>query len=654
MRIGTENVKRWGQLWLICFCALVAVLLWAGPEQVFAVNGPAIVGQPQNQEVNYPEEARFHVEAADPGSVATYEWFAVDESGEHRLDGTSATTDTLILPATDRSMSNLNFYCKITDRAGFSNTSQQASLTILNRAEEKMVLFVGDRAILPGEVLNLEEAGLGSGRITLEPDRINITFDHVLFQNQKMTFDRTLAPSQGISFVCPEPDSLEYYMHFLGECRLENTLYGRENEEGAITLEARFFCGEEKNKPLLILDGDGKTTVGGGYYQIYTDADLEIAANLTTNALGGNATCNGIHSAIFLVDEDVKLNLQVRGDGIAAEDDMRLFPGSVVSIESAAPHMGQRATSIAGILVCGSLYAEEASVSIRYTAQPENFLPYDQFLNHLCGISIDGAGDLNLNASDVSIELSAEEGEEPFLIRMSGILGDNRCALNMEGGSRLQIRTFVPQSREASGIRLGDSIRIEEDCSLTVDIAAQESAFGLDCARSIYLRDAAVAIRALAGAGKEAYGIVCEELEADYRERSKELHVLVSEGGVALAADTGERDIEIREYDPEYEATQLILSGRSKIAYPKKVGISRYSFHDIWEIRVSEVLFDLSGSEPVPAVEARITGSIHIAWIILSAIGAAAILGGAFYSVQRRRRREAGNQAEEEKEGGAE
>ena len=70
-------------------------------ETVYAEGGPVITKQPENVEVAYPDGASFHVEVADPDSVASYQWRLTDGYNLFVLEGTSAKTDTLVIPATE-------------------------------------------------------------------------------------------------------------------------------------------------------------------------------------------------------------------------------------------------------------------------------------------------------------------------------------------------------------------------------------------------------------------------------------------------------------------------------------------------------------------------------------------------------------------------
>ena len=116
--------------------------------------------------VTYPEGATFHVKVDNPDIVLSHQWYVSDSVGkEFKLDGSSATTDTLIVPSTEWSKSGLMFRCVIEDNQGHTTYTDPAYLTLANEEEDKTVLFIGEYALEPGDSLNLEDAALGEGTV---------------------------------------------------------------------------------------------------------------------------------------------------------------------------------------------------------------------------------------------------------------------------------------------------------------------------------------------------------------------------------------------------------------------------------------------------------------------------------------------------------
>ena len=123
-------------LLLLTLTLLAVLALFSAP----AWAEPVITAQPADAEVNYPDGATFHVEVADKASVASWQWFASDGYSSYTLNGVSAKTDTLVIPATDQNPNDLWFCCKITNKDGSFVFTDDACLHIANVDENKPVL----------------------------------------------------------------------------------------------------------------------------------------------------------------------------------------------------------------------------------------------------------------------------------------------------------------------------------------------------------------------------------------------------------------------------------------------------------------------------------------------------------------------------------
>ena len=151
--------------------------------------------QPENVDVEYPAGASFHIEVSDPERVASYQWIASDGYTDFVLDGVTATTDTLVIPATEQDNNDLYYRCAITDIDGNLIESEPGVLRNPDRYEDRTVLYVGDHAVVPGQRLDLASTTLGSGTVIFERDGTTITLDNVHLSTATMTFDTQLSPS---------------------------------------------------------------------------------------------------------------------------------------------------------------------------------------------------------------------------------------------------------------------------------------------------------------------------------------------------------------------------------------------------------------------------------------------------------------------------
>lgn len=117
-----------------------------------------ITGQPESVQVNYPDGAEFHVEVNDPELVESWQWKLKDVAGNvFVLEGNSAKTDTLVIPCTSQYANPEELVCTITDINGNVIETEPAVIEVMNKEEDKTVLYVGDYAIEPGEELDLSE-----------------------------------------------------------------------------------------------------------------------------------------------------------------------------------------------------------------------------------------------------------------------------------------------------------------------------------------------------------------------------------------------------------------------------------------------------------------------------------------------------------------
>ena len=552
------QTRTLGTLFGVMLAAVLALAVL--PGSAYAADGPSITLQPKDTAVNYPDGASFHVEVADPGSVKSWQWIASDGGSEFTLDGVSAHTDTLVIPATTQDDPDMFYCCVITDKDGKTVTSDPARLSVQNREEDKTVLYVGDHAVEPGEKLDLSKTTLGSGTVEFAADGVNITFRDIRISNAVTTYDGTLSPSMGLFLERRNSTAQEYYFHFLGDCQITDTYYDPAYNSAGVVVNAFFACKDDANAPTIIIDGDGKLTLRGGSNQIYTDANIELAADLTTDVYGSYFN-DGITCRNLLIDEKVHVKLNVNGTAVHTDGDFRLFDGAVLDISSSSPHVSVGPTTKSMCFIVGSMYAKGAQINIKGRAEVKNFVPYHAFVATMSGILLAGEGGVNADNTAISIELTAEHSDEDYTMNFCGISGaGEQNWVNLSNGSKLDISIQTPEVNGVVGVAVGGIFEAEKDCKVNIDLLGSGEVIALEADRAFKLTDAAVETKVESKTGDAAFGIVCGEAEITMNQAGVRLHS-TAKNGVALAADTGtHEDVDVK-YVPNYKSEKIKLHG---------------------------------------------------------------------------------------------
>ncbi|MBR3719504.1 MAG: hypothetical protein IKN20_06530, partial [Firmicutes bacterium] len=423
----------------------------------YAEGGPVITKQPESVEVNYPDGASFHVEVADPDSVASYQWQLTDGHSLFTLKGSSAKTDTLVIPSTQQDDPVMAVSCIITGKDGTVVESEPATIEIRNGEEDKTVLYVGDHAVEPGETLDLADTSMGSGKVSFSDDGVNVTFDRFEMDNSVMLYDRQLAAGCGLYLVRRNSEAPEYVFTFNGDCSINNTFYDAEYNSGGIDLNAFFRSGDQTDHPTIVLKGgvNGSLTLKGGSNAIYTDGNVDVDLFLKCEP-NGNIFMDGIRCHTLILEKEALAELQTNGTGVFTLGDLRLFQGASLNIHStpAPPSVGAAAKNL--IMLGGSLYAEDnAGISIDGFADPKRF-PEGKYLAMMNGVSLEGPNStINLKNSYLNIYLHADKADEPFAINFNGIIGNEiNNSLAMDGGT-IHVTVEAPQVEGCAAVVLG-------------------------------------------------------------------------------------------------------------------------------------------------------------------------------------------------------
>lgn len=593
-----------------------------------------IVSQPVDVEVNYPGGASFSVGVSDPSLVKSYQWIISDGYSDFVLDGTSAATDTLVIPSTMQDDPDLYARCVITGTDGEVIESEPAVMHVLNGEEEKPVLYVGDRALEPGQTMNLAAVGLGSGRVSFNLDARTITFEDVNFTNEAMTYDRRLSPGLAIFFMYRNSPELEYYIELKGDNVFTNTFFDKEYNSAGIVLNTYFGSGDNPNPPTIYIRGDGSLELNGGSHAIYSDAHVEIDAAVSTQT-DGEVYLDAVTARGIFVEGNARLSLDCNGTALRANEDLRIFPGAVIDIASSAPRVGVGATAKSIVSVDGSIYMDGATMTIRGKADPARFVPHGTMVANFTGISY--GGDFDLRTSTVNIEMTELESDEDFSISCYGISGDGpSSALTLTGKSHVGVKLDVPTTPFTGGIALGGLLDADEGSTVEVNVTSAGETLGVMSDRAVTLNDASL-ISTVASTSAEAttYGVACAGLKVEYSVHGQRLRS-TAKNGIALAVDTGEHgDFTVkpaRDYIPKF----IDIVGPAVCTRPTAAQINLVGTPGYGETIKAETIYESSNMDK-PASEVEIAIPDPGGSVVAIGIVSAAAVGLAIYLITRKK-----------------
>ena len=621
------------------FTAVSAASVCLGGLQVYASDAPLeITVQPQDAEVSYPDGAEFHVEVSQPENVSSYQWEVTDGYNVFVLKGSSASTDTLVVPSTTQDDPELVFHCIITDIFGNTTVSREAHLTKNNAEEDKTVLFVGDYAVEPGEALDVSETGMGSGRIIFDRNGYDITLNHVTIDNTVMTYDRQIAPSLGFLLERRNSEVDEYYFHLDGDCHLTNTFFDTDYNNGGVTFNAYFASKDKNNHPAVVIDGDGTLYIKGGSNYIYTDGELDLYTDVVGET-GGDFFTDGITCHNLYVEKDTSLTLNVNGTAIHTEGDLYTYENAVLDIKSTPARVSVGPTVKDISFIMGSVHSVGSKINISVYGDPDRFVPYGQYLMMANAIGLNGTGAIYADGTEITIEMTAGESDEPFAGNFGGISGaETGNTLDLAKGSKVNIKIDAPQVSGCSAVNLGGKIILENDTELISDVNGAGETFGMIAGLNLQINDAVLDSKVVSSTGEAVYGVVCGEADIDLTEKEFYFHS-VAEGGIAFAADTGERSDDEIPFEEGYEPQVIKFSGKAAVVTPAKNVISVHGVPGYGSLIRAETVFDKADTSK-PASEVMIGIPESGGAVIYGILAAAALAGAVFIFLRRGKKQE--------------
>lgn len=580
-----------------------------------------ITQQPEDREVTYPDGAEFSIKVDHPENVKSYQWELRVYSNDNAeafstftLDGTSASTDTLIVPSTEYSFHTHYFRCIVTDLRGKKHVSDEAAMTPTNATEQKPVLYVGEYALEPGDTLDLSTTDAGSGIVKYDENSFDVTFENLDINNNSVVYDSTNASSFGIFLSArddiPVEERLEYRMHFKGLCKIINTYFDKEENEGGVCVNTYFNTGSESVKPTLIIDGDDMITVCGGRNSFYVgNGNIELNADIRTIPLGTNY-CDGITANNIIIGEGVKADINACGAAlIARESDIRIMNGAVININAIAPHISKGLASVSVIRSPESIYMDGAEMNISGKSVPETTVPYGSPIAMYSGLVYFNT--LSLKDSKLNIELGSRNCPEKYSNNFYGISGDDFSRISLQDGSSINIDINVPKVFGATGIAVGGNILVDPGCSIKTYIKAMKKVYGISTDSKITLQDGVIdnvseALPFEDDPALIAAGITAGEADIDLTDETGYIYSKVN-AGTALNLTQYENTDDPVAFDPSYVPTMITLRNKAKISVPSEGVFSCASFDLESRLRKAETIYDLTDTS-VPAKEIRIDG----------------------------------------------
>ncbi len=585
-RILTRKSTSW---LLAAVLLLTCAGLGLGAQTAYAEGEPVITKQPESVEVAYPDGATFHVEVEDPDSVASYQWQLTDGYNLFTLKGESAKTDTLVIPATEQDTPDMAVACIITDKDGNTVESEPAKISVTNAEEDKTVLYVGDYGVEPGETLDLADTTMGSGTVAFDADGVHVTFTDFKLDNSVMIYDQQLASALGLMLIRRHSEVPEYVFEFKGDCEITNTFYDAEYNSAGVDLNAFFGSGDDPNHPTVVLKGDS-LTLKCASNATYTDGNVDIDLSLKAEP-NGAIFMDGIRCNTLILEKAACVELDVNGTGVFTLGDLRLFEGSFLGVNSkpVAPSVGPAAKNL--IMLGGSLYADNAGISIDGFGDPERY-PEGKYLAMMNGVGMEGGNSaINLKGSYLNIFLHGGGEGEPFAVNFNGIIGNEaNNSLVMEESSTIHVTVEAPNVEGCGGIVLGGKCLMDGESRVEVFVTGAGETHGVEIGSALEMKNSQIKSEVVSSTEAKTYGLVCGSANIEGGVSGLAIESKAP-NGLAFAADTGDRVEEAVPFEEGYEPVKVVLKDVS-LQTPEGAVFSPFAVPGFATYIKAEAVFD--------------------------------------------------------------
>ena len=563
---------------------------------------PQITKGPEDAIVAYPAGAHFSVEVTGDSvtSPFEYQWILEDiEGNEVILEGATAKTNTLNIPATNHLDNDLYFYCIVKDKNGYWNCSSAAKLSKNNRYEIKPVLYVGEYAIEPGQSLDLSKKDIGNGKmlgrgiVSFNENGKDITIKNLYYDNNNTSGGLALAPNIGIDMEMVYPSKEEYNryykaynedkeyedlftedevfnVNFVGTNKIVNNFYDYENNGGGIPLD--FYLIGAGKKPLVNFNG-GKLEITNGYNAIRIIGDLMLNTDVSLSQTV-KLFADGIVAQNLMVARGRKLDLEVYGSAIYSNAGNLFIDGADVTIDAHAPQISV-GIAVKNIMMSrGMMLIKDADIDIKSDTDPE-----------ICkgGIAgytgLNSSIDIGVYGSDISYKASVKPKEgSVYASDFAGMTANGDIKIE---DSKLDIKIDSKNVFGAQGVFGLYSGRHTEIYGSKVDIrtATAGSPFAAAAEGDLNIDDSDVSLYAesydIDGfTGFQCYGMVAGD--AVFRSTNSRNRVdSYAKNGLALACSTGESaSYNEVEYNESYKPQHLWLRDGTLCLSPAEGGMN--------------------------------------------------------------------------------
>lgn len=604
--------KALRKLALCCILAVASVATVAAVLPAAYGDEPplAIVAQPTDQTISYPDGAEFSVQVNR--TDVTYQWYQIDKALSPvplRLQGYTGNTDTLRLPSTTNREDGMKYYCIITASDGSTVTSDEAALHVSNASEDKVLYYFLDYVVRPGETLDLAAHGLGSGTISFDADERTLTMDNVncTVNEDSFSVSSHATPARGLQLCDYVTDGSGHVVKLQGQNEITDELFLPASNSAGLPVNFFVHDGESGNASLVI-EGPGTLALHDGTYAIYAkNIALEIDADITVENFTDHYA-NGIYAGAIKIDEGRNIVMDNYGSCLCAHaGNLAICSGANLDLTAHAPHVGQGSTVAYIAYAAGSVSIENAVVNAKGTASPEQFSG-SQHIDTFSGISAGMA--MRIADSQVTVFMNADGGDQPYASkyanRYAGITAGSGGLMEISK-SKVDVTIDGENINGAYGVDIFGRLHTSLS-EINVDVTAKEVAVAFEAQDKTVIKDSNLTGKAtLIGDGLEL-GVALTKPTIDLADSSYAV-TGIANTGIGLCAkiptDPDEPIWDPVEYDPDYEPSEFAFVGDTTCIFPEDYVInqSSYVFGDYKPVET----FYVKGQTDKPASKAVVS-----------------------------------------------
>lgn len=623
-----KSFARWKIILTLAAIAVAFICLFAVPT--FA-SDPFITQEPTDLSVDYPTGGSFTVEVADPEGV-TYQWYYVDSQEQlFELDGTSATTNTLVMPSTEAGIDGHYVFCQITDKDGNVHQTEDAVIHIENYNQEVheliSVLYVEGYAIAPGGSIDLSDVNLGTGTISFNEAADKVTCNNVQFDNETVIMDHTISPAIGIMYRGRGTQPERITVELIGDNHFLNRFYQESTHGSGILLD--FYALGKVDPAELFITGDGTLTLEGGTYLIRNNGKITVDADLTLLEYDDHF-CDGIHAEGSVVDVEAyleadpagnlgaayqndatvtvcpgaKIKGDVNGTGIFSSSKIDIQEGSEIDISSSAPTVGAGTTE-KNVFYSRFITINGAKVNIDMISDPDKFEPPHMVIGGFTAISVVKNGGIEINDSDVKIHITDGKGKDPLKMGYTYHNYGINCGVDaplVVNNSNIDINVDCLDAIDSDSICVGSTADIKNS-TIKIDSKASGLVHGLYCRDAINIENSTVDVKVDSFDIDEeepgsAHGIL-SNTAINITLKDGQYVKAVTKKGIPIGVDYASKQEKAAGFDESYKPQYITIAKDCEIVLPKNAVLNRTSRPSGVRFIYTETLYNSTNKEAI-------------------------------------------------------